>query len=354
VTVTADRTVTATFSPMTNNLIFASSESFASNLGGVAAYDAQCNRVASAAGINNSQGNGYLAFMSDSISPLQDRIPSGVQGWIRLDGRPFTTTLNALFNSNTVLNPVLFDERGNQSTNTGDELWTGLNSDGTVASTCADWTAGAAGGAQTGSRFGGPGAWSSWAAQNCQDGTLPILCAGRLSSSAVVPQRTTGKLIWVTTPVFNPGPSADPDALCSMTRPAGTRAGIALIGRLNRRPSDVLDPSTVYVRPDGQRVGLGALLIARQNNQTGIESGIWQSGDGTYQSPGNQLGGVLSGAGRLDTTSTVEQTCNDWRDPAGTRNTGIFNLMHGQWWLRSTGGACSNTTGGFRVYCVEP
>jgi hypothetical protein len=123
---------------------------------------------------------------------------------------------------------------------------------------------------------------------------------------------------------------------------------------LNEVPSDVLDPNAVYVRPDGQRVGLGSLLIARQNNQTGIESGIWQLADGTYHSPGNQLGGVLSGAGRLDTTSTVEQTCNDWQDPSGTRNSGIFNLTHGQWWVRNSGEACLSTTAGFRVYCVEP
>lgn len=354
VTMSTARTVTATFSPMVNNLIFASSEAFPSSLGGVAAYDAQCNRLASAAGINSSQGSGYIAFMSDDLSAVQDRIPSGVQGWIRLDGRPFTTTLSALFDDHVVLNSVLFDERGNQTTNTADEVLTGINSDGSVTSNCANWTAGATGNAQTGSRFGGPGSWSSWTAQNCGDGTQPIFCAGILSSAAVVPTRNAGKLIWVTTPVFNPGAAADPDALCSTSRPGNARGGVALIGRVNRRPSEVLDPSAVYVRPDGQRVGLGTLLLARQNNLTGIESGIWQAGDGTYQSPGDALGIVLTGAARLDMTSTVAQSCNDWKDAAGTRNNGVFNVTHGQWWLRSSDGACSNTTGGFRIYCVEP
>lgn len=353
VTVAGDRTVTATFSPMVNNLIFASSESFASSLGGVVAYDAQCNRLASTAGINNRQGNGYVAFMADATSIVRNRVPSGVQGWVRLDGRPFTTTLDALFSSNVLLNAVLFDERGNHTLQ-NDEVLTGMNPDGSLAEHCANWTAGAAGGARTGSQVGGPGAWSSSAAQGCGDGVQRIFCGGVLSSTPLVPSRTAGNLIWITAPQFNPGASADPDAFCSMNRPPGTGAAVALVGRLNRPASDVLDSETVYVRPDGQRVGTGALLIAHRDILTGVESGIWQAADGTYQSNGGALGGVSSGAGRLDMPSTTEQTCNDWRDSGGTRNLGIFNLMNGHWWTRSSGAVCSNTTGGFRIYCVEP
>ena len=46
--------VTATFAVQTNNLVFLGSQNYPPNFGGAQAFDAECNRLASAAGINDS------------------------------------------------------------------------------------------------------------------------------------------------------------------------------------------------------------------------------------------------------------------------------------------------------------
>jgi hypothetical protein len=344
-------TVTARFAPMNNNLIFVSSETFPSTLGGVVSYDEQCNRLASAAGINNVAGDGYVAFMRDAATSLPSRVPVGVSGWVRLDAKPFTTTLDALFGSNVILNPIVFDEQGQQA-NELLEVFTGMNSDGTATDDCEGWTSGAAGGAQTGFQAGGPGAWASAAQEGCDGEPRHIYCAGVERTAPLAVPRAEGKLIWVTPPLFAPGAGADPDALCSETRPSTVSAATALISRTSRAASESLDLRSLYVRPDGQPVGTGEQLIAADGF---LQSGIWQSGEGVYlPNDADGLAGVLTGALNPTSVGLVGDTCNDWSDAAGTRINGISNLASGDWWFRGDGGACSaTTTAGFSIYCVE-
>jgi len=351
VAVAGAETITARFAPMTNNLIFVSSEAFPSSLGGVASYDEQCNRLASSAGINSASGDGYVAFMRDAASSLQSRVPVGNAGWVRMDGRAFTTSLDALFGSNVVLNPILFDERGQQA---GEllEVFTGMNSDGTATDDCDGWTSGASGGAQTGLQAGGPGTWASAAQEGCDGESRNVYCAGVDSIAPVAVARAEGKLIWVTPPVFAPGPGADPDALCNQTRPSAAPAAIALISRTSRAASESLDLGALYVRPDGQPVGTGEQLITAGGF---LQSGIWQSGDGQYLPDGDGIAGVLTGTLNPTALGLVQNTCDDWSDPAGTRINGVLNLISSDWWFRGDGGACTPTaTAGFSIYCAAP
>lgn len=355
VTVTADRTVTATFSPMTNNLIFVSSATFPSNLGGVAAYDAQCNRIASAAGINNSGGNAYVAFMADSTATLRDRIDQNVRGWVRVDGKPFATTLNALFDNKAVLNPPIYDELGGRSLQIL-EVFTGMAADGRVTRTCANWTAGATGNAQTGTPIGGPGVWAAVAEEPCNGNPQRIYCAGIERTAPLIPVAATGKRIWVTPPALVPGSGSAPDGLCFSSRPAGVGAAVALLARVARPAGEVLDPAARYVRPDGQVVGTGQQLLDFANAQTAIESGIWQSGDGVYivLEEGGRVP-VTTGGGRLNEIGAVETTCNDWTDPAGRWANGILSFVNGQWWQNRSDNLCvPDDPLGFRIYCVQP
>ena len=71
VAVTAARAATASFSSMTQTLLFVSSTTFATNLGSATAYDTQCNLLATAAGINNAAGTAYIAWISSSRSRRQ-------------------------------------------------------------------------------------------------------------------------------------------------------------------------------------------------------------------------------------------------------------------------------------------
>jgi hypothetical protein len=77
--------MTATFAEQTNNLIFVASGSLKPDLGSVAAYDAECDLRASAVGINDSSGRGYIAAVSGAAS-FWDRVPAGIRGRVRLDG----------------------------------------------------------------------------------------------------------------------------------------------------------------------------------------------------------------------------------------------------------------------------
>ena len=66
VTLTLDspQTVTAEFDTMMANLAFVTSTLHPADLGSLAAYDGICNTLATSAGINNTAGNAYKAWMS--------------------------------------------------------------------------------------------------------------------------------------------------------------------------------------------------------------------------------------------------------------------------------------------------
>jgi hypothetical protein len=120
-------------------LAFITSMSYPATLGSVAAYDASCNEIATAAGINTTTGIGYIAGLGTTSTSLRDRLQSGVpRGWIRMDRLPFTDDATALFDSNRVYYPVRYDERGAARPS----MLTGLRPDGTTdaAFNCEDWS----------------------------------------------------------------------------------------------------------------------------------------------------------------------------------------------------------------------
>lgn len=350
-TVTGAQNITANFSLILQNVVFVSSEAFPSNLGGPGAYDAECNRLATAAGINNADGDGYIAFLRDAENSLEARLPEGAtQGWVRVDEEPFADDLASLFNG-AVLNPPLFDERG-RDTGTSLEVFTGMNPDGSAAGDCAGWTSAAGGNAQTGIQRGGPGVWLSAEQEACGGEPRPIYCIGAETAPRVVLSTRFGKLIWVTPPVFVPGPNADPDELCFQTRPPEIDAAVALLSRTDRAASELLDPEAEYVRVDGMTVGTGEQLLAPG---AALQSGIWQAGDGTYLPGEGALASVLTGAPLLTDVGLPQDTCNDWTDAAGTSISGVSNIIGPDWWFRGAGGSCTPANAdGFSIYCVEP
>ena len=90
-----DRSVMAQFVPLTNNIVFASSQSYSPSLVGTAAYDLRCNQLASAVGLNNAAGNAYIAWMSDAFSTAPARLGTA-RGFIRVDGLPFADDVTSL------------------------------------------------------------------------------------------------------------------------------------------------------------------------------------------------------------------------------------------------------------------
>lgn len=336
------RTIEAEFAPMVSNLAFVTSEAFPASLGSVAAYDAECNALASAAGINDGSGSAYIAAMSTAALGLRDRLlGTGARGWLRLDGLPVADTVTELFGQGRILHPVKYTERG--GTESAD-MMLGTDTDGSLASNCEDWSttspdASLLGGSST----AGPVRWMiSFAGSFCAE-PLPILCLGVTRSNPVIAPAQTGKRIWLTnTPYVIGGMS--PDEHCTQDRPAGVAAGVALLAYANRAASALLATNRTYVRPDGQAVGTGRQIIERK-----LLTGIWQHGDGRYPD-GNT--GIEAWTGSFDPTLAGELrlTCDDWQLTTGDGSRGIFAEASEEFW----GNSAFPCTAPAYLYCFEP
>ena len=171
------------------------------NLGGIAAADATCQRLASAVGAGNRTWRAYLSVSRDPANNNQpanarDRIGSGP--WYNASGALVASNLTEL-HARSGDAALFVDERGQRingqwtgsPTPNQHDILTGSNADGTLlaGSTCADWTSGSASDVgQVGHADGmGPGqstagALASWnsahTTQNCAD-TAPRGGAGR-------------------------------------------------------------------------------------------------------------------------------------------------------------------------------
>jgi len=204
---------------------------------------------------------------------------------------------------------------------------------------------------------GGPSYWTDAApAQSCAD-LLPVLCLGNTSTTPLVPSSASGKRIWRTGATYTPG-STSPDGACAQDLPAGVTAARALVAYVDRPASDVLDPASNYVRPDGQLVGTGQQLIdaADEASWTGafdagrvIQTGIWQAADGSYV-PGD-VSLAWSGAPDLLALATPGTNCSDWSAVTGTGLAGIFQLAQREFWAGAGASACATPA---YLYCVEP
>jgi alpha-tubulin suppressor-like RCC1 family protein len=88
-TVTAHQGASARFRAMTYNLAFVSSSFEPADRGGVSRYDARCNALATAAGINTVAGDGFIAWMS-AQTPLSGvarvTVAEGHAVALKLDG----------------------------------------------------------------------------------------------------------------------------------------------------------------------------------------------------------------------------------------------------------------------------
>jgi len=344
VTLTDSTTVSTSFVAVPANLVFESSATFTTDLGAVTNYDAKCNAEATAVGINDTSGAGYVAFISSTSSPATARLGSA-RGWVNMEGKPVIDTVAAAFASHQVFNAVLLSENG---VFLGDGGWvmTGLAVDGTVNpdGTCASWTT-TSGTVTGGDPTSGAYDWAANTTGSCSGGGH-ILCMGKTRSAAVGPTVTTGKRIWLSSNPFVVGAST-PDASCQADRPAGVTTAVALIATTTRNAASLLGATTNYVRPDGTLVGTGAIIGAGSL----LASGIWQFGSGTYA---DALYDVWTGSASPSAAGTTDSTCANWTDASSTvmrRLTGESTSMTGNFWNWTAYRACNFSSA--HLYCVQ-
>ena len=340
-TVSSSQTITANFAAMTKNLIFVTKDRFSATLGSATAYDAKCNAVASSAGLNNAAGTGFVAFTSDSQSLARTRL-GNARGWIRVDGQPFADTQASLFGSHQTFNSIAYNETGEAESN--EVILTGTLSNGELGSNCSDWTD-PAGTFTYGIPTGGPHTWGggdyksngfTCAATN----SIKLMCMGITKTAAVSAVSTSGRKVWISNTPFVAGAGQTPDQKCQAERPSGVTSAAALIGYSNKAATDRLTADAKYVRPDGTLVGTGAQLTT----QLTLQSGIWQSADGSYKNVS-----IWTGSKRANALGA--NTCGDWANPNVQGTIGI-SAYTTSWWDNSDSFVdCDYTE--VRLYCVQ-
>jgi len=343
ITLAASTTVTAPFVALTANLIFVSSATFATNLGAVSNYDAKCNTEATGVGINDSAGNGYVAFISSSASMATARLGSA-RGWVNLEGKPVLDTVAAAFSSAQVFNAVVLNENGIPITD-GGSIMTGVGVDGALVpnGNCSSWTG--TGSWAGGSPWDGPHDWASNLLGDCPQ-MAHLLCMGKTRTSTVGPAVTSGKRIWVSSANYVVGGATTPDGLCQAERPTGVTTAVALLPSTTKSAASLLSPATNYVRPDGTLVGTGAVIGAG----TLLDSGIWQLASGAYA---DAMYMVWTGSPTPSAVGTTDTTCGNWMNASLTLprlRTGRANAVSSDFWSWGSEGGCDVAA---RLYCVQ-
>jgi len=143
--------------------VFATSQVYSGNLGGVDGGDRRCAERAAAA----SLGGTWRAWLSTTSQSAADRLQLDSERLERIDGERIAVDAEDLLDGELAV-PILLNENGAVVSY---EVWTGTRADGSLAtSNCSDWTSDAESG-----RCGAPrrsdGAWT--------DNVTP-LCTTRL------------------------------------------------------------------------------------------------------------------------------------------------------------------------------
>jgi len=329
-------TTVATFAAQTNNLAFVSSEGFRTDLGNADAYDAECNRLASQAGINDASGSAFIAAVSGS-GAFWDRMAPSARGWARIDGLPLGDTPASLAAAGSPMYPIIYNEWGEVAPGL---VQTGSTQDGSPADNCLDWSAASNANLALGDGSSGPG-WLDLTRRACGTFEVPVYCLGARKTAPLVPMAFTGKRLWVTRDPLRIGEQS-PDEACQLDRPAGVTLAIALISYSNRPAAALMDSTATYVRPDGALIG----TVEHITRQTMV-TGPWLTSDGALLIGSDAVWTGGSSVAEL----AAEQTCDDWRDPLGqgAQGSAIYSDFSA-FGNRMITTSCATPA---RVYCIE-
>jgi hypothetical protein len=340
ITLDAPKTIAADFKTQNwpcGNLVFVTSTVHPSSLG-LVGFDAVCNTLATAAGINNATANGYRAWVSTSTANAFQRLVT-TGGCTRLDGSVvFTEMKDAIDPSygSMIFSPINIDEQG-AVVASAEPVWTGTGADGSrvASATCSDWSG--TGNGVVGNTHGGPGSWTNHALIPCSGVTARLYCMG-VQWNTVVPitaPPASAKRIYLSTGTVqgNSVMSAD----CSS---AGSGTKAVLVSTTATAASSYINPTTLYVTPSGVVVGTGAEILSGT-----MRTGIWERGDSSFGGGAEQ---VFTGSPSVSQVGTLASTCQDWTSGSGSAISGV-DMLAPEWWNLQTR-ACNQPS---RVYCVE-
>lgn len=347
-----NREITVEFRAQTYNFAFISSSGPENTVSDITDYDKECNSLATQAGVNTAAGDAYVAWVSDTQSAAIDRLGTTARGFVLIDQRPVADTIASLL-AGQMYYPIRVDDRFRVLGN--DEVRTGTLGDGTPSTdNCWGWNSDSDGYYLTvGYTAGGPVAWTDFGTLNCLNPPR-IYCFGTTFSKELLVEKTPGKLIYLSEP-YTPG-NGTPDQACAASAPANAGPVIAIVTYDDIAASSLLDPDTLYVRPDGMPVGTGAEIVTASNPVYGtdpsdkyLRTGIWQAGDGSY--PIDDADPAVWVGDSVMTRASLGG-CGNWTSPSSSSFTrvGSYHLSSPQFWNLESSRRCSMA---LRLYCIE-
>ena len=352
-TPTISPTPTATVTPEFNR-VFVTSTLQNGSLGGLAGADFICAVRASAASLPGT----YVAWLSSASVTAASRLGSA-QGFVRIDGKPFANTVSDIV-ANRIFNPLRISETnadvssGVVASSSALTVWTGTNKDGTSGTaTCVDWaSAAAADSGLSGRLTAGPASWTARSNAGCD--TARRLYCFQIDHTGVdlVPAPTSGKIAFVSTKNFTPGPGvgvAAGDTLCASEATAASLPGTykALLATSTASAASRMTIAPLYVRPDGIPIAAGTTVAAGG----ALDSGIWQRADGSYVPATGDL--AYTGAPTPSSVGTATTTCSDWTSAATPGAiVGATSFADSTWWNLPSQSPVSCTQK-IAVYCLQ-
>jgi hypothetical protein len=353
----ANKTVTVKIN-LIHNVAFVTSAHYAApSLGGLAAADAECTRLAQAAGLEPRTWRAFLSTQApcpgQSTGPCHaaDRLGSA-RGWTNRVGEPVADTVDAIRN-NRFIHAIRYTERGEQpfgSTMTGSELGRlAISSGSSVPNNCGDF--GSTSGYVTWGNSNGVGATAITAnAQACNaDYEYTMYCfSTNLTQALSIPAPPANarlafesKAMWVPN-----GGLSGADGLCqreacqagltgssNCTSSLGTsrtfRAWLSTTSASARSRFSATGGD--YYRLDNVRWMAASALSAPDATPVVTTTGLNVAADGTFPTAANTMTVVWTGDDRT-------RTCNNWSSNANTALAEFgSDAFTGDWGFRMAG-----------------
>ncbi len=357
-TMSSNRAAVAHFRPNLNIVFVSEGKITGGAIGSsLATADAFCASSAKAAFLGGTVWKAWLSTSSATTNiNAATHIGASTTGWIRVDGRPFVTSIANLL-AGKMYYPVLLTELGNQPLGF---VMTGTNPDGSpvTGANCADWTS------STGSVYCGVNeatvtGWTFDLAASgdaCGSTPLPIYCFESDTGMASVPTLVapaSGRHAFLSTTTWTPGGGVTAaDTVCQADAGA---AGLA--NPLNYRAmltttvpaTDSTRISTSgqpWYRLDGAQLVAAAADIADPTGSKTLCS-LSVSSTGVYVNSG-----AWTGSGVAASSTAMTQNCNNWTSSSTSVLgwSGSTNSALQYWWAGAANLPCGNAS---HLYCFE-
>lgn len=352
ITLDLDSAAGAEFSDNSNgyNFVFGTVEKYPVTMfNPITNADALCNQSAQTAGLPGT----YIAWISTTSQSAKERLGTTARGWVRVDGLPFADRVQDLL-AGKIFYPVRLNARGTNA-NFFEPLATATDELGQLqaGANCNDWmTTDMAQGYRAGNVDSTTWGWTEAFGHNTCNDEGHLLCFGIERNKQLTPQRTAGRLAFLSTRPM-PYPLAkveDADAICqgdAMNAGITGKTFKALISMVGTSAASRMAAGAPWVRYDGMR------LVAEGDNM--LEGGpllttINITAEGDYQ----MINRIATGSRIPADPGFAAQTCDNWTSLQATA-THRAGLSHtgSDWWFNGYMAPCNEAPNNLRLYCLE-